>query len=98
MGVITQPYKLDDLVARHTHGLYQTLRESFEANHDADETFEDYFTSDPKDIYMPHMTAGIGLKIGMNENFVLSADWGMPINRQDNQKLANFYVKMGYLF
>ena len=47
---------------------------------------------------MPHMTAGIGLKIGMNENFVLSADWGMPINRQDNQKLANFYVKMGYLF
>ena len=98
LGVITQPYKLDDLVARHTHGLYQTLRESFEANHDADETFEDYFTSDPKDIYMPHMTAGIGLKIGMNENFVLSADWGMPINRQDNQKLANFYVKMGYLF
>ena len=98
LGVITQPYKLDDLVARHTHGLYQTLRESFDANHDADETFEDYFTSDPKDIYMPHMTAGIGLKIGMNENFVLSADWGMPINRQDNQKLANFYVKMGYLF
>lgn len=35
---------------------------------------------------------------GMNENFVLSADWGMPIDRQNNNKYANFYVKMGYLF
>ena len=44
------------------------------------------------------MTYGLGLKIGMNENFVLSADWAMPINKQDNQKWANFYVKMGFLF
>ena len=44
------------------------------------------------------MTAGIGLKVGMNENFVLSADWAMPIDARDNKKLANFYVKMGYLF
>ena len=49
-------------------------------------------------VYYPHMTVGLGLKIGMNENFVLSADWGMPIDRQDNQKYTNFYVKMGYLF
>ena len=98
LGIVTQPYNLDDLVRRHTHGLYQTLAESFEANHDPEEQFSDYFSTDPKDIYRPHMTFGVGLKIGMNENFVLSADWGMPIDRQDNNKLANFYVKMGYLF
>ena len=98
LGIVTQPYNLDDLVKRHTHGLYQTLAESFDANHDPDEQFSDYFTTEPKDIYRPHMTFGVGLKIGMNENFVLSADWGMPIDRQDNNKLANFYVKMGYLF
>ena len=98
LGMVTQPYKLDDLVAMHTAGSttpYTTLKASMAANGDK---YEDYFSTDPKDIYRPHMTAGIGLKIGMNENFVLSADWGMPIDRQDNGKLANFYVKMGYLF
>ena len=98
LGIVTQPYNLDELVRVHTHGLYQTLAESFDANHDPDEQFSDYFSTNPKDIYRPHMTFGVGLKIGMNENFVLSADWGMPIDRQDNGKLANFYVKMGYLF
>jgi outer membrane protein assembly factor BamA len=95
LGIITQPYDLDDLVARHTNGQYNTLLESMTA---AGDQYEDYFTSNRSDIYRPHMTTGIGLKIGMNENFVLSADWGMPIDRQDNQKLANFYVKMGFLF
>ena len=95
LGMVTQPYNLDDLVALHTNGAFTTLKASVTA---AGDTYEDYFTTDPKDIYRPHMTAGIGLKIGMNENFVLSADWGMPIDRQDNNKLANFYVKMGYLF
>ena len=98
LGVITQPYNLDELVAIHTNGKYQTLQESFDANHAAGETYSDYFTTNPNDIYRPHMTAGLGLKIGMNENFVLSADWGMPIDKQDNSKWANFYVKMGYLF
>lgn len=95
MGVITQPYNLDKLVEYHTHGNYSTLRESVAA---AGDNYDDYFTTDPKRIYYPHMTAGVGLKIGMNENFVLSADWGMPIDKQDNAKYANFYVKMGYLF
>ena len=95
LGMVTQPYNLDDLVAMHTNGQYADLKASIVA---AGDTYEDYFTTDKKDIYRPHMTAGVGLKIGMNENFVLSADWGMPIDRQDNGKLANFYVKMGYLF
>jgi hemolysin activation/secretion protein len=47
---------------------------------------------------MPHMAAGLGLKVAMNENFVLSVDWAMALNKQDNAKWANFYIKMGYLF
>ena len=96
MGIITQPYKLDELVELHTDGQYKDLKSSMLA---AGDKYDDYFRpEDDAKIYMPHMTAGIGLKVGMNENFVLSADWAMPIDRQDNQKLANFYVKMGYLF
>ena len=96
MGMVTQPYSLDDIVKHHTNGTYSTLKEAVAATGDK---YEEYFnTTDPMNVYMPHMTAGLGLKIGMNENFVLSADWGMPIDRQDNHKYTNFYVKMGYLF
>jgi hypothetical protein len=44
------------------------------------------------------MSAGIGLKIAMNENFVLSVDWAAAFSRQDSRDYTNFYVKMGYLF
>lgn len=97
MAVITQPIALDELDYKNT-GL--SLQERVEADGC---TYSDYFTTKKSDIYRPHMTAGVGLKVGMNENFVLSADWAMPVNekyymQQDNGKYTNFYVKMGYLF
>lgn len=90
LGVITQPMKMDE----------QTIRARVEAD---GEKVEDFFRFDRREIYMPHMSAGLGLKVAMNENFCLSVDWAMPVNRkdyiqQDNNKWANFYVKMGYLF
>ena len=53
---------------------------------------------DQSRVYVPHMAAGVGLKAAMNENFVLSVDWAMALDKQDNAKWANFYIKMGYLF
>jgi hemolysin activation/secretion protein len=97
LGIVTQPYNLDELVTIHTGGAYTSLP-AIMADKTPQDKYSDYFTSNPADVYLPHMTAGLGLKIGMNENFVLSADWGMPIDKQDNAKWANFYVKMGYLF
>lgn len=45
------------------------------------------------------MSAGLGLKIAMNENFIISADWAVPFSRKDNYSLwDNFYVSVGYLF
>ena len=100
LGVITQPYDLNELVERHTNGQYQDLLASMTACGD---DYDTYFDTKDKNAWWPHMCAGIGLKVGMNENFVLSADWGIPVNqapynKQDNAKWANFYVKMGYLF
>ncbi|MCQ2325827.1 MAG: BamA/TamA family outer membrane protein, partial [Paludibacteraceae bacterium] len=98
LGMVTQPYKLNDLsIARTGRSLAENVMLS-------GEDYNQYFSNhEESDIYRPHITAGVGLKIGMNENFVLSADWAMPVNEkyymnQDNNKLANFYVKMGYLF
>ena len=44
------------------------------------------------------MSAGIGLKAAMNENFVVSVDWAAAFDQQDSRDLTNFYIKMGYLF
>ena len=92
LGMITQPYDLEQLSLERTG---KTLKENVEASK---KRYEDFFSTDNKDIYRPHMSAGLGLKVGMNENFVLSVDWAMPFDKQDNPKWANFYVKMGYLF
>ncbi len=43
-----------------------------------------------------HSSAGIGLKIGWNENFVISADFGKAFNPQDGN--SGFYVGLNYLF
>lgn len=101
---VTQPCRLESLDYKQT-GL--TLRERVESTDPAINPelkagehyqYGDFFSDKKSDIYRPHLTAGVGLKIGMNENFVLSADWAAALNKQDNGRIANFYVKMGYLF
>ena len=46
----------------------------------------------------PHLSGGCGLKVAMNENFVISADWATAFDKQDNSKFNNLYIKMGYMF
>ena len=91
LGVVTQPYKLDET----------EVRTAITANNIANgrtDKYEDYFNLSKKETYMPHSAAGVGLKVAMNENFILSVDWATALNKQDNGKMMNFYVKMGYLF
>lgn len=94
LGIITQPYELPE----------QQILKNY--NKDTDPLklpLDNYFAMkdgklDQSKVYMPHMAAGLGLKAAMNENFVLSVDWAMAFDKQDNAKWANFYIKMGYLF
>ena len=94
LGVITQPYELDE----------KLINDAYAEDKDANKLpLDNYFTMkdgklDQSKVYMPHMAAGLGLKAAMNENFVLSVDWAMAFDKQDNAKWANFYIKMGYLF
>ena len=46
----------------------------------------------------PHISGGCGLKLAMNDNFVLSIDWATAFDKQDNGKVSNLYIKMGYMF
>ena len=49
-------------------------------------------------LYAPHLGGGCGLKVAMNDNFVLSVDWATAFDKQDNAKFSNLYIKMGYMF
>ena len=107
LGVITQPYELDEVEIRklYAEDCVKTAEKiSKGENAVMPMDFDKYFKLDEKGnidqskVYMPHMAAGVGLKAAMNENFVLSVDWAMALDKQDNAKWANFYIKMGYLF
>ncbi len=43
-----------------------------------------------------HMSAGIGLKLVVNDNFVLSAEWGKPLDRRDGNQ--GVYLNLNYIF
>ena len=107
LGVITQPYELDEAAIKE--GYLKDVAEALLPIHDPNRPVPplqlgEYFALDEEGhidqskVYMPHMAAGVGLKVAMNENFVLSVDWAMALDKQDNAKWANFYIKMGYLF
>jgi hypothetical protein len=91
MGIALQPNILNE----------EAIRASI-ANNDPtflmNNNLYDYISFNKKELYKPHFGAGIGMKIAMNENFILSVDWAMPVDKRDNTSKANIYIKMGYLF
>ena len=89
--MVLQPYALDE------NEVKQSIAEN---DPDFDMSTLDQYIRFGKDarIYRPHMSAGIGFKAAMNENFILSVDWAVPFDKQDNAGMANLYVKIGYMF
>lgn len=84
-GMVVQPYEdvmFDPLMAERV-------------NHDPSTDPHFY---DNSNVHTPHLSAGCGLKVAMNDNFVLSVDWATALNEQDNSKFSNIYIKMGYMF
>ena len=89
-GMVLQPYDINK------EQIENNIREndpSFDMN-----TLGNYFNFDESLIYKPHLSAGIGLKVAMNENFIVSVDWATPLNKADNGKMSNLYIKIGYMF
>jgi hypothetical protein len=52
-----------------------------------------YFSSDTES---PHLALGGGFRIVMNQNFIISADYGQAIDVRDGSN--GIYVSLGYLF
>lgn len=53
----------------------------------------DFYKADSE---KPHWSVGLGLKIAMNENFILSADYGLALDEQDGKN--GLYIGLNYLF
>ena len=101
LGMITQPYELDGTKIQKAYTAdtdpLKLPLESYFAMTQSEDNSESLILNS-RLTYLPHMAAGVSLKAAMNENFVLSVDWAMALDKQDNAKWANFYIKMGYLF
>jgi len=54
---------------------------------------ESHFKNDEEGL---HATYGVGLHFAMNQNFVVAADLGLPINEQDGN--MGIYIGMNWLF
>jgi len=57
------------------------------------QTEADYFNWDAEKI---HFSYGAGLRIVMNENFVIAADYGLATDEQDGKR--GFYMGLNYIF
>jgi outer membrane protein assembly factor BamA len=54
-----------------------------------------YFNLDKKDAF--HSSIGGGLKVAMNQNFIISVEMGKPLNESDGSKMGT-YINLNYLF
>ncbi len=59
----------------------------------AGSVYSEYFKTGAEKL---HNSAGLGLKIAMNENFIVSVDYGKAFNYQDGN--SGLYIGLGYLF
>lgn len=78
----------------------QPMDISLDGNNNDPQMTEQYIRPNIQDddTYALHLATGCGLKIAMNDNFILSIDWARALQEQDNYKNSNLYIKMGYMF
>ena len=94
-GMVTKGYDIDKAKLQELFDDELENAESWLSKNN--KKLEDFFDFDAN-IHTPHFGTGVGIKLAMNENFVLSCDWAMPFSKQDNYTNSNFYVGMGYMF
>ena len=82
MGQVIQPYRLEEQKAAY-------IAAGGELN-----PFNPFYTGKKESV---HMTAGCGLKIVMNRNFVISVEMARALDSRDGQKLWN-NIGFNYLF
>ncbi len=81
-GIVTKPVEID----RNAFATYLAMKHP-------GESLSNYLSGEKDGL---HAAAGLGLKIAMNENFIISADLGKALKEQDGG--MEFYIGLNYLF
>ncbi|MDW7692038.1 BamA/TamA family outer membrane protein [Flammeovirgaceae bacterium SG7u.111] len=58
-----------------------------------EDRFEDYFAPDTEKL---HVSTGLGLKVGLNDNFIVSIDYGVALDEKDGD--SGLYIKLNWLY
>ena len=58
-----------------------------------DDLFDDYFAPGTEDF---HLGVGLGLKLGLNENFIVSFDYGVATDSRDGD--SGLYIGLNFLY
>ena len=80
-GMVTQKYKFEDF-------------EDFEIPDPLPEGFPDILDPDAKEV--PHVGFGGGLHIAMNQNFIITVDYGFAAKKEDGD--SGLYINLNFLF
>jgi hypothetical protein len=91
-GETVQKVKVED-----TSGNYNTSIKDYISTGKIDfgtESSSNYFNFEEKEKL--HLSYGAGLRIVMNQNFVISCDYGRSFNKQDG--VSGLYIGLNYLF
>ena len=91
MGQVIQPYRLEEQKKAYNSDEFH----KYLVEHPDVKIENNPFYTDKKE--PPHMTAGCGLKIVMNRNFVISVEMAHALDKRDGQKLWN-NIGFNYLF
>ena len=86
MGQVIQPYRMEEQKAAYNEYLEKHPTATFENN--------PFYSGNEEKL---HATAGCGLKIVMNRNFVISVEMARALDGRDGQKLWN-NIGFNYLF
>lgn len=86
-GMVTQSYRLAE-----QETAWETIQEKYSISPDDAKNL--IYSGDKEGI---HTSAGCGLKLIMNKNFIISAEAAKALNARDGEKLK-FYIGFNYLF
>jgi len=81
-GMVVKPFKVDEVY----------LKSQIISGEENPDNYFDFSYSNDK----LHPSAGTGLRIALNENFILAVDYGFALNKQDGAK--GLYISIGNLF
>ncbi|MDR0763745.1 MAG: BamA/TamA family outer membrane protein [Bacteroidales bacterium] len=91
MGLVTQPYQLDQMKNIAAEAAQNPVQYDYTINPTTEKSL--VYSGDKESL---HISAGVGLKLIMNKNFALSAEWGIAFDKRERNNGVS--IGLNYIF